>query len=310
MSAGATGLVRLNKLLASKGFGSRREANDLIRKGLVQINGVVTVEPGLRVDPAEYDDASKAIKVDVTGLQPKTTVLLHKPLGIVSCQPERPDQIPAIKLLTKENYHHYQAPPSVEAVGNKNHNQTTSNSSFRGKEPYRLPKMAVAGRLDVNSTGLLVLTQCGQTAAQIIGPQSSLEKEYLVRLQNVRDLTDPDNSSEVLERLERLRDGIECSGDLLHVQQVAVLNEHQLQFTLVHGQKHHIRRMLAQVGWTVQALKRVRIGHLTLGHLPKGQWRFLGADEAITPSASMAKENGKRGKATTRTNRRQQYPRR
>ena len=309
MSAGATGLVRLNKLLASKGFGSRREANDLIRSGLVRINGVVTVEPGLRVDPADYEDDAKdggTIQVDVAGLQPKTTVLLHKPLGIVSCQPERPDQIPAIKLLTKENYHHYQAPSVVEAVGNDNHSNQRSNSSFRGKEPYRLPKMAVAGRLDVNSTGLLVLTQCGRTAAQIIGPQSSIEKEYLVRLQNVRDLTHPDNSSEVLERLERLRDGIECSGDLLRVEQVNVLNEHQLQFTLVHGQKHHIRRMLAQVGWSVQALKRVRIGNLTLGHLPKGQWRYLGADEAIaTTTSSLAKENnGKGGKATRRTNRR------
>jgi len=310
MSGGAaTGLVRLNKLLASKGFGSRREANEIIRSGLVKLNGVVTVEPGLRVDPAEYDDDTKAtIQVDVAGLQPKTTVLLYKPLGIVSCQPERPDQIPAIKLLTKENYYRYQAPlPSAEAVGNNhNNNNQKSNFSFRGKEPYRLPKMAVAGRLDVNSTGLLVLTQCGQTAAQIIGPQSNIEKEYLVRLQNVRDLTDPDHGSDVLERLERLRDGIECSGDLLRVQQVNVLNEHQLQFTLVHGQKHHIRRMLEKVGWEVQALKRVRIGNLTLGHLPKGQWRYLGADEAITAS----KENGKRGNANPQTNRRQHYHRR
>jgi len=285
MSAIPSKLIRLNKLLASKGFGSRREADALVKQGFVRVNGQKAETAGLRVDPA-----TAVLQVDPAGLTERTTVILHKPLGVVSCQPEREDQRPAIKLLTDENYH--------------------LKGEFRGKEPYRLPKMAVAGRLDVNSTGLLVITQSGKIASQIIGPDSALEKEYLVRIKN-----DPKNkinlmadTDEIRERLEKLREGIESDGDLLQLKDVSVLNEDQLKVVLLHGRKHHVRRMLDAVGWGVKALKRVRIGNLKLGNLAKGQWRLMGPEESIVPPVVEKKRN--RQQSPRRQSRRNSFDRR
>jgi len=321
-------LIRLNKFLASKGYGSRREANALVANGFVKVNGETATIAGLRIDPA-----TDVLKVDPAAFQfPKTTVIFHKPLGIVSCQPERENQVPAVSQLTAENYH-LMSSYQNNNKNNNNHNNhgdqqhgennaALSSSIFKSnhphkREPFRLEKMAVAGRLDVNSTGLLVLTQCGQTAAQIIGPDSQLQKEYLVRVtqpivEEVRpgverkrpdpyfDLTQgmddffsnndtiQERAQQIRERLEQLRQGVECTGDFLQLESVDILNEQQLKIVLRHGQKHHIRRMLAAVGWEVRALKRVRIGNLTLGNLPKGKWRYLGADESVV--APPAKE--------------------
>lgn len=300
-------LVRLNKLIVSQiGGCSRREADGYIASGWVRVNGVLVNRLGSKVPTSAKvqllptdgdstrrptttavvsDSSSRKVmtrhynnnRYDWPPLLPhnKTTVILHKPLGVVSCQPERSDQVPAVRLLTAANQHHHLS-----------HSYYNNNNNNNLPPPCRLRKMAVAGRLDVNSTGLLLFTQCGHTASAIIGPDSTVEKEYLVRFMNASNIQNPvvdddDENGERDELIERLQRGIECSGQWLEAVSVHALNVDQLQIVLRAGKKHHIRRMLHAVGWSVQALKRVRIGRIMLGNLPRGQWRYLAPTEKV-----------------------------
>lgn len=288
-------LVRLNKLLVAKiGGMSRREADRYISAGWVRVNGVVTDQLGAKVaETAELQLAAAARNRMQENRA--TSVILHKPLGVVSCQPDTPQHVPAIKLLTHGNMFGGGLSPKGGSRSSSSRSSTLSNAMT---EPYRLSNLAVAGRLDVNSTGLLLFTRCGKMASDIVGPRSTVEKEYLVRLNPVRygvgalfQQEDGDdgndnsnnNSGEALleERIEQLRNGIECSGEFLEAVYVDPLNADQLRITLRAGKKHHIRRMVEAVGWSVQALKRVRIGNISLGNLPRGQWRYLKPDENV-----------------------------
>jgi len=151
------------------------------------------------------------------------------------------------------------------------------NSRMRwGHEQLR--GLAPAGRLDIDSIGLLVLTQDGRVARQLIGEDSEVEKEYLVRVSygaeavNVQGEFPP-------EQLQRLCHGLSLDGVALKPAQVSWQNPEQLRFVLKEGKKRQIRRMCEQVGLFVTGLKRVRIGHVNLGHLPVGQWRYLVSHE-------------------------------
>jgi len=143
-----------------------------------------------------------------------------------------------------------------------------------------LHKLAPAGRLDIDSTGLLVLTQDGRIARQLIGEDAIVEKEYLVRVQSM-DQPDAENVSAVVpeDQLELLRHGLMLDGKALKPAKVSWQNEQQLRFVLREGKKRQIRRMCEQVGLKVVGLKRVRMGQVVLGKLPLGQWRFLGPHE-------------------------------
>jgi 23S rRNA pseudouridine2604 synthase len=147
----------------------------------------------------------------------------------------------------------------------------------------QLQGLAPAGRLDIDSVGLLVLTQDGRVARQLIGEDSDIEKEYLVRVTYT-----PPNGSEVstqvqtafpAERLALLREGLSLDGEPLKPAEVTWQNPEQLRFVLKQGKKRQIRRMCEQVGLVVVGLKRIRMGKVVLGHLPVGQWRYLGAHE-------------------------------
>jgi 23S rRNA pseudouridine2604 synthase len=143
-----------------------------------------------------------------------------------------------------------------------------------------LKHLAPAGRLDIDSTGLLVLTQDGRIAKQLIGEDVGVEKEYLVRVQTFEQ-PDAENVSALVppEALDRLRHGLWLDGRELKPAQVSWQNEHQLRFVLREGRKRQIRRMCELVGLKVVGLKRVRMGRVTLSKLPVGQWRFLRPDE-------------------------------
>jgi 23S rRNA pseudouridine2604 synthase len=132
-----------------------------------------------------------------------------------------------------------------------------------------LRALAPAGRLDIDSTGLLVLTQDGRVAKQLIGEDSSVEKEYLVRVEGTL-------SSDGMKRLQY---GLTLDGVKLKPAQVSWQNEHQLRFVLRQGRKRQIRRMCELVGLFVTGLKRVRSGNVPLGGLPVGKWRYLRPDE-------------------------------
>jgi 23S rRNA pseudouridine2604 synthase len=233
--------IRLSKLMSERGLCSRREADAYIEQGLVFVDGQRIAELGTRVDPnCQIHLAQQAQKQQ----QQRVTVLLHKPIGFVSGQPE-PGYQPAVTLISKET----QWPGS-------------SGPAFR---PAMLKGLAPAGRLDIDSTGLLVLTQDGRIAKQLIGDDSDIEKEYLVRV-----------AGQLSEHgLKLLNHGLELDGRQLRPARVAWQNADQLRFILKEGRKRQIRRMCELVGLKVLGLKRVRIGRVALGDLPLGQWRYL-----------------------------------
>jgi len=233
--------VRLSKLMSERGLCSRREADAYIEQGLVFVDGQRISELGTRVDPdCQIHLAQLAQKQQ----QQRVTVLLHKPIGYVSGQPE-PGYQPAVTLIRKDT----QWPGS-------------GGPAFR---PAMLKGLAPAGRLDIDSTGLLVLTQDGRIAKQLIGDDSDIEKEYLVRV-----------AGQLSEQgLKLLNHGLELDGRQLRPARVAWQNADQLRFILKEGRKRQIRRMCELVGLKVLGLKRVRIGRVTLGDLPPGQWRYL-----------------------------------
>ena len=129
----------------------------------------------------------------------------------------------------------------------------------------------MAGRLDIDSQGLLLFTQDGRLAKKLIGENSEIEKEYLVRFNG--------NLSEA--KLKKLRSGLELDGKLLKEASVESINADQLRFVLKEGKKRQIRRMMELVDLQVTGLKRVRIGNLRLSKLPEGKWRFVEPQEDI-----------------------------
>jgi 23S rRNA pseudouridine2604 synthase len=262
--------TRLNKRLAELGLCSRREADDWIARGWVQVNGKVA-EMGLRVTPQDRVTVQQAAQHQQDS---RVTILLNKPIGYVSGQAEDGHE-PAVTLINPRT--HWRDDPS----------------GLRFSPPH-LRGLAPAGRLDIDSVGLLVLTQDGRVARQIIGEDSTMDKEYLVRvvyqgpgaraepLQEI-DERDPvsTNVQAVFprERLERLRHGLSLDGQPLKPAKVEWQNPEQLRFVLQEGKKRQIRRMCELVGLKVVGLKRIRIGRVTLGNLPVGQWRYLGPHE-------------------------------
>ena len=238
--------VRLSKLMANRGFCSRREAEAFIEQGFVLVNGVVVNQLGTKVSPdVEITLAPQGVKKQ----KELISIILNKPIGYVSAQPE-PGYTPAIKLITAANQF---------------------GASGRKLTPEHLKGLAVAGRLDIDSQGLLLFTQDGRLAKKIIGEKSHIEKEYLVRI----------NGSLPDEKLRLLRSGMELDGKPLKPAQIEWINNDQLRFVLIEGRKRQIRRMCEQVGLKVIGLKRVRIGLLKLGNLPEGKWRFLKPEDRI-----------------------------
>lgn len=237
--------VRLSKVMAERGLCSRREADEYIARGWVFVDGRRVSELGTRIDP----DARVTLAPEATRQQQqRVTVLLNKPVGYVSGQPE-PGYAPAVSLIGADN-------------------QFDRDTAQRF-HPSHLKNLAPAGRLDIDSTGLLVLTQDGRVARQLIGDDSKVDKEYLVRVEGVL----AENG------LALLNHGLWLDDRPLRPAQVEWINDDQLRFVLREGRKRQIRRMCELVGLKVVGLKRVRIGRVKLGDLPLGQWRFLRDDE-------------------------------
>ena len=297
---GANGTVRLNKRMAELGIASRREADEWIGKGWVKVNGKVA-EMGMQVLPHVRIEIDKQAQGQQAN---QVTILINKPLGLVSGQAEDGHE-PAITLVQPQNRW-------VE---------DNARFFFHGSQ---LKSLVPAGRLDIDSTGLLVLTQDGRVARQLIGEDSMMEKEYLVRViytgvhnaaaadsaaatyaarppsrpiarsaQNsqpgqITQLTRIDDDDPVsldvqtvfpAEKLQLLRHGLSLDGQALKAAHVEWQNPEQLRFVLTEGKKRQIRRMCELVGLKVVGLKRVRVGHVMLGNLPVGQWRYLAPHE-------------------------------
>ena len=257
-SADAPTTIRLNKRMAELGLCSRREADDWIARGWVRVNGLPAVmgqpvSTNARIDVAREAEQQQRLQV---------TILINKPVGFVSGQAEDGHE-PAVVLVQPEN------------------RWRECNSRMRwGHEQLR--GLAPAGRLDIDSIGLLVLTQDGRVARQLIGEDSGMEKEYLVRVtyNSERGLDNINvQAAFPAEKMALLCHGLSLDGQLLRPAQVSWQNPEQLRFVLKEGKKRQIRRMCEQVGLFVTGLKRVRIGRVNLGNLPIGQWRYLAPHE-------------------------------
>ncbi len=239
-------LIRPAKLLSEKGICSRREAEAWIEKRWVFFDDQVCEHPGARVSPnSKITLAPPARKIQSDSV----TILLHKPIGFVSSQPEDGYE-PAIRLLKPENFDGEKLPPW---------------------DALRLEHLRVCGRLDIDSQGLLIFTQDGRVAKTLIGPESQVEKEYLVRLE--REITET--------QIRQLRDTRELDGEVLKPMDIQRLTPVSIKMILREGKKRQIRRVCEQVGLRVTGLKRVRVGRIMLGHLPEGHWRIVGESESF-----------------------------
>ena len=169
-------------------------------------------------------------------------------------------------------------PRSARWINPPNHwREDRSKTRFNFSQ---LKGLAPCGRLDIDSIGLLVLTQDGRIAKHIIGEDSEVDKEYLVRV--VYGAVEKDVERHFPEdKLALLRHGLSLDDQALLPAEVDWQNPEQLRFVLREGKKRQIRRMCEAVGLHVVGLKRIRIGKVTLGNLPVGQWRYLGANEGF-----------------------------
>jgi 23S rRNA pseudouridine2604 synthase len=240
--------VRLSKVMSERGLCSRREADEYIAQGLVYVDGVQITQLGTRIFPDQKVALAKAAQAQQTS---RVTILLNKPIGYVSGQPE-PGYTPAITLITAAT----------------RDPEDRSPQRFTGAH---LKNLAPAGRLDIDSQGLIVFTQDGRVAKQLVGEHTTVEKEYLVRVEGKLSA----------DGLARLRHGLSLDGKALKPARVDWQNRDQLRFVLREGRKRQIRRMCELVGLKVTGLKRVRIGNVKLGELPVGKWRYLREGESF-----------------------------
>lgn len=232
---------RLAKRLCDMTQCSRREADEWIENGWVRVDGVVVTTLGTRAHPGAK------IGISPEASQHKTeyvTILFNKPSD------RDLDTAGAVALITAEN-------------------RWKEDDTATRFKPTHLRGMSLAGRLDATSTGMLVLTQEGSVARRITGDETRLEKEYLVRVEG--DLS-PDD-------LKRLNIGLTLDEIKLKRAQVSWQHEGQLRFVLHESRKDQIRRMCELVGLRVTEVKRIRIGSVSLGKLPVGQWRYLRINE-------------------------------
>ncbi len=252
------GPQRLQKVLASAGIASRRQCEQLILEGRVEIDGEIVTLLGTKVDAA-----SQAIRVDgVTLAKPKRTYyLVNKPKGVVST-----DRDPAGR------------PRVVDMV------------------PGEHARLFTVGRLDLESEGLILLTNDGELAHRLAHPRFGVEKTYQVQVAGVPDKT----------VLDQLRRGVRLAESEAVVAAVRVKRKQKqstiLEMVLREGKNREIRRMLAAVGHKVQRLKRISLGPLKLGRLPLGETRPLTRLEVA--SLQRATETGGEGRERHREPRR------
>lgn len=247
--------------MSQRGLCSRREADKLIEQGLVKVDGKTVNTLGIKFPDTvqiSLTERAKAIQDE------RVTIMINKPVGYVSGQAED-DYIPAVRLIKQES-------------------QSDIDQSGKKLTPQHFLGLAPAGRLDIDSQGVLILTQDGRIAKQLIGENSDIEKEYLVRVDG--EVSD--------QQIEQLCFGLELDGKALKRAKVKQLNEDQLQFILREGKKRQIRRMCEAVGLHVSGLKRVRVGEVRLGKLSEGEWRFVLPQEFRHRPQSSRSESGRR----------------
>ncbi len=236
--------MRLDDLLFSQGFGTRRVCAGLIERGLVSVGGQPCTDAGARMDVADPGFAF-AVQGATWPYRERAYLMLHKPAG-TECS-HRPGAWPSVYTLLPAPLRQRPAPGKVQGV-------------------------QAVGRLDQDTTGLLLLSDDGAFIHRMNAPRRHMPKVYEVRTKHPLDE----------RQLQRLRDGVVLDDDPRPVRAFAVegVAEHHLRLTLTEGKYHQVKRMVAAVGNRVETLHRSRIGQLALpGDLAPGQWRWLAADD-------------------------------
>jgi 23S rRNA pseudouridine2605 synthase len=257
-------MERLQKLLARAGVASRRAAESMIAAGRVSVNGEVVTEMGRQADPAvdkiELDGKPISIPQAERPQEEYVYIALNKPPGVVTTAKDTHGRLTVLDLLERTTMDDGLTTPSEPKSKIQN---SKSN----------VPRVFPVGRLDADSTGLLLLTNDGDLTYRLTHPRFGVEKEYLA---HVRGRPSP-------ETLQRLRTGIEIEGEMTsraRVTQTAQVGDTtHLRITIHEGRKRQVRLMLAAVGHHVISLQRMRFGPLQLGHLKPGAWRYLATHE-------------------------------
>ncbi len=226
-------MERLQKLIARAGVCSRRAAEELITAGRVTVDGQIVRELGAKADPSQNKIGvdGKLLHFDTE----KIYLLLNKPRGYVSTARDERGRKTVIDLL---------------------------GENFQGR-------VYPVGRLDLNSEGLLILTNDGDLTNALIHPRYEVSKTYRAKISGV--VTE--------EKLDRLRAGIELDDGLTAPAEVYLLDADTVEVTIHEGRNRQVRRMLAAVGCDVKRLRRIKFAGLTLDGLKVGQWRTLTAAE-------------------------------
>ncbi len=253
--------TRLNKFLAAAGEGSRRKCDELILQGRVEVNGEIVITPGIRVSPNDH------VRIDGRRVSTHSAIViaLHKPRGLVCTRSDE-------------------------------HRRETIYSAL----PPMLHSLHHTGRLDLDSEGLLILTNDGDLTQRLMHPRSGIEKEYLVTANQSFDPAD----------LAKLTKGIYTPDGKLVAKRAELLSPRRLKIILQHGAKRQIRVMLEALGYKVGRLLRVRIGSLWLGDLKPGEHAQLAPAEIAmlleNPAPPVAKAQARQSEkeAPKRLNRR------
>jgi 23S rRNA pseudouridine2604 synthase len=239
-------LPRLSKRISELGLCSRREADEWIENGWVRVDGVVVKTLGARVHPnAKIEVSDEAGKHETESV----TLLYNAPLDMDFTPGDDSGAGPSSLIRRETRWA-----------------EDDSGVTFKASH---LRRLALVGKLDAGSTGMVVFTQDGGTARRIAGDDAKLEKEYLVRVEGGLDE----------DGLKMLNHGLTLDGIKLKRAQVSWQSEQQLRVVLHESRKQQIQRMCELVGLRVVGIKRIRIGSVSLGKLPPGQWRYLRQNE-------------------------------
>lgn len=274
-------LERLHKYLARAGVASRRQCEEIIQQGKVAVNGVVVRELGAKIDPA-----AAVVTVDGKKIIPPRAlvhVMLNKPQGVITTAKEERGRPTVVDVV--------QNPSNVFPSGAKEQEKAAGIGGYR---------IFPVGRLDINTEGLLILTNDGTLTNLLTHPRYALEKEYLAQVRGK-----PTQIS-----LGRLREGVDLDGKLTAPARVRLIGDQNglstLMITIHEGRRRQVRRMLEVVGHPVHNLRRTRVGPLQLGNLPVGKFRFLSQEEV----ESLRRAAGHETKPAERKQAKQDSPRR
>jgi len=218
--------IRLNKYLASAGIGSRRGCDALVKQGEVIVNGDVCLNPGYRVQPGD------SVRTSGKRIEPLLvqSIVLHKPPGLVCSRSDENGRATIYELLPPKMHH-----------------------------------LMHVGRLDLESEGLLILSNDGELSQALTHPKHNIEKVYHVTVQNAFE-------NSILSQFEK---GVHTEVGKARASSVKRLSSRRMEMSLKTGLKRQIRYMVQAVGHRVKRLVRIRIGDLNLDNLAPGKWRAV-----------------------------------